>query len=49
LIANLGDYAYSAESGTMWVFNEEFGWQNSNVTNPEDVVPKSTTIPKKDG
>ncbi|KAA6378012.1 MAG: hypothetical protein EZS28_026461, partial [Streblomastix strix] len=49
LIANLGDYAYSAESGTMWVFNEEFGWQNSNVTNPEDVVPKSMTVPKKDG
>ncbi|KAA6373588.1 MAG: hypothetical protein EZS28_030885, partial [Streblomastix strix] len=49
VIANLGDYAYSAESGTMWVFNKEFGWQNSNVTNPEDVVPKSTTVPKKDG
>ncbi|KAA6364635.1 MAG: hypothetical protein EZS28_039838, partial [Streblomastix strix] len=48
LIANLGDYAYRAESRTMWVFSEEFGWQNSNVTNPEEVVPKSMTVPKKD-
>ncbi|KAA6360724.1 MAG: hypothetical protein EZS28_043749, partial [Streblomastix strix] len=49
LIANAEDYAFSAESMTLWVYNEQYQWVNTNVDNPSEVIPKSSTIPKKDG
>jgi hypothetical protein len=33
----------------MWTYNRTDGWIDSEVKNPSDLVPKSTTYPKKDG
>jgi hypothetical protein len=48
MTANIGDYVYNNETGTMWTFNRTSGWTDSEVKNPSDLIPKSTTAPKKD-
>ena len=42
-----GDYAWSAQSGTVW--NYDGSWTNSGVDIPDQTVPKSTTTPLMDG
>jgi hypothetical protein len=42
-----GDYAYSAESGTVWEFNTT--WTDSLTPVPDKVIPKTTTIPLMNG
>lgn len=43
------DYAYSAESGTVWIYQEATGWKNSEKPVPDQTVPPSTTTPLMDG
>lgn len=43
------DYAYSAQSGTVWIYQKNTGWTNSNKTVPDQTVPPSGTTPLMDG
>ena len=43
------DYAYSAESGTVWIYQTETGWTDSRKPVPDQTTPKSTTLPLMDG
>ena len=43
-----GDYAYSAETGTKWIFNGET-WVDSTVLVPDKVTPASNTLPLVNG
>lgn len=49
LQATPNDYAYSAESGTVWIYQTETGWTNSGKPVPDQTIPKSTTLPLMDG
>ena len=42
-----GDFAYSAETLTKWVYSD--GWSDSGVAVPDQLVPKSTTLPLMNG
>lgn len=42
-----GNYAYSAESGTEWVYNTS--WSDTGRAIPDQVIPKTTTVPLMNG
>lgn len=45
-----GDYAYSAESGTKWSFNNSTTtWVDTGMVVPDQVIPKTTTVPLMNG
>jgi hypothetical protein len=45
-----GDFAYNDETLTKWVFNGlSQNWENSNISIPDTIVPKSNTVPLMDG
>lgn len=48
LQGNANDYAYSAESGTVWVY-QNGGWVNSGRPVPDQMTPASNTTPLMDG
>ena len=43
------DYAYSAESGTKWVYDTENGWQDTGTPVPDQLTPASEKTPLMDG
>lgn len=43
------DYAYSAESGTVWIYQTETGWTDSGKSVPDQTVPASNSLPIMDG
>lgn len=43
------DFAYSAESGTKWIFDEVNGWQNSGTPVPDQLTPASDSTPLMNG
>lgn len=47
--ATPNDFAYSAESGTKWIYSEENGWQDSGVVVPDQLTPASELTPLIDG
>lgn len=47
--ATPNDFAYSAESGTKWIYNEENGWQDSGSPVPDQLTPASDTTPLMNG
>ena len=47
--ATPNDFAYSAESGTKWIYSEEDGWQDSGATVPDQLTPASNTTPLING
>ena len=49
LVATPNDFAYSAESGTKWIYDAENGWQDSFTPVPDQLTPASTATPLMDG
>lgn len=49
LNATPNDFAYSAESGTKWIYDAENGWQNSGTPVPDQLTPASVATPLMDG
>ena len=49
LDATPNDFAYSAESGTKWVYDAENGWQDTNTPVPDQLTPASDAIPLVNG
>ena len=50
LVATPNDFAYSAESGTKWIFDGDAGeWQDSGVTVPDQLTPPSDSTPLMNG
>lgn len=49
LQATPNDFAYSAESGTKWVYDIEFGWQDTGIAVPDQLTPASDAIPLMNG
>ena len=47
--ATPNDFAYSAESGTKWIYSEENGWQDSGAVVPDQLTPASELTPLADG
>ena len=47
--ATPNDFAYSAESGTVWVYTDKVGWQNTMNPVPDQLTPASTTTPLMNG
>lgn len=47
--ATPNDFAYSAESGTVWVYDEETGWQDSGTPVPDKGTPLSNATPLING
>lgn len=47
--ATPNDFAYSAESGTVWVYDAEQGWQETNTPVPDKSIPASNTTPLING
>ena len=45
---NINDYAYSAESGTVWTHNGT-AWEDTDEPVPDKVTPLSDTTPLQDG
>ncbi len=48
LQGNENDYAYSAESGTKWIY-QNGTWVNSGIKVPDQITPASDTTPLMDG
>lgn len=46
--ANLNDFAYSAESGTVWIYGAD-GWSDSGKPVPDQTTPLADTVPLMDG
>ena len=46
--ANLNDFAYSAQSGTVWIYGES-GWADSGEPVPDKTTPLSDATPVQDG
>ena len=46
--ATPNDFAYSAESGTVWLYTDK-GWQNTMNSVPDQLTPASTTTPLMNG
>lgn len=46
--ADLNDFVYCIETGTIWVYGEN-GWADSNELYPSDATPLSTSTPLMDG
>lgn len=49
LEATPNDFAYSAESGTKWVYDAENGWQDTGKVVPDQLTPPSDAIPLING
>ena len=49
LEATPNDFAYSAESGTKWVYDAESGWQDTGTPVPDQLTPASDATPLADG
>ena len=49
LEATPNDFAYSAESGTKWVYDAENGWQDTGMPVPDQLTPASDTTPLMNG
>ena len=49
LEATPNDFAYSAESGTKWVYDAESGWQDTGAPVPDQLTPASEATPLADG
>ena len=49
LKATPNDFAYSAESGTKWVYDEVNGWENTGTPVPDQLTPASNATPLVDG
>ena len=49
LEATPNDFAYSAESGTKWVYDEVDGWKDTGVPVPDQLTPASDTTPLING
>lgn len=49
LEATPNDFAYSAESGTKWVYDAESGWQDTGAPVPDQLTPASDATPLADG
>lgn len=49
LIGTPNDYAYSAESGTVWIYQTATGWTNSGKPVPDQTTPASNSTPLMDG
>lgn len=47
--ATPNDFAYSAESGTKWIYDEVDGWQDSGTPVPDQLTPASETTPLING
>jgi hypothetical protein len=47
LEATNGDYAYCAETGTKWIYDET--WEDSSVPVPDQSVPPSDSLPSANG
>lgn len=47
--ATPNDFAYSAESGTKWVYDEAEGWQDTGTPVPDQLTPASDKIPLMNG
>ena len=48
LTATDGDFAFSAESGTKWAYNNN-AWTDTETAVPDKTVEKSTSVPLMDG
>lgn len=49
LEATPNDFAYSAESGTKWVYDAENGWQDTKILVPDQLTPASDALPLING
>ena len=49
LEATPNDYAYSAESGTVWVYDAVDGWHETTETVPDQMTPASDATPLVNG
>ena len=49
LQATPNDFAYSAESGTKWVYDAENGWQDTGKSVPDQLTPASESTPRMNG
>lgn len=49
LSATPNDFAYSAESGTKWVYDANEGWQDTGTPVPDQLTPASDTTPLING
>lgn len=47
--ATPNDFAYSAQSGTRWIFDVENGWQNTETPVPDQLTSPSDTTPLING
>ncbi len=47
--ATPNDFAYSAESGTKWVYDEVDGWTDTSIPVPDQLTPASETTPLMNG
>ena len=43
------DFAYSAESGTKWIYDEADGWKDTGTPVPDQLTPASNTTPLMNG
>lgn len=49
LEATPNDFAYSAESGTKWIYDAENGWQDTGMPVPDQLTPASNATPLMNG
>ena len=49
LEATPNDFAYSAESGTMWIYEAQNGWHDTGIPFPDQLTPASETTPLING
>ncbi len=49
LEATPNDFAYSAESGTKWIYDATEGWQDTGKAVPDQLTPASESTPRIDG
>jgi hypothetical protein len=49
LYGNANDYAYSLQSGTTWVYQQDNGWVNTGKPAPTSAAPLSNATPLVDG
>lgn len=49
LKATPNDFAYSAESGTKWIYDSANGWQDTNIPVPDQLTPASNAQPLING
>ena len=47
--ATPNDFAYSAESGTVWIYDAVEGWQETDTPVPDKGVPASNATPLVNG